>query len=255
MRRKTAPSSVPVDSFSSAAKFRTFLFDPVLAFSSTMEINRNHHDWNVSPAQAKSIQQALASEVQETPLEPDVDTVAGIDVSVRDDEAHAAVAVLDTSTHTVVETARHHCDVPFPYVPGLLSFRETPPVLPALEQLSVTPDVLMTDSHGRAHPRRFGFACHLGVLLDWPTIGVAKSILIGTPAGPLNPEKGSQRPLVEDGETIGTVLRTRTDVNPVYVSVGHRTTLADAVAITLDCSPRYKIPEPTRHAHKLSRAD
>ena len=126
-------------------------------------------------------------------------------------------------------------------------------MLPALAQLSGTPDVLMTDSHGRAHPRRFGFASHLGVLLDHPALGVAKSILVGTPDGDLAPEKGSRVPLVDDGETVGAVLRTRTDVNPVYVSVGHRLTLEDAVALALDCSPRYKIPEPTRRAHKLSR--
>jgi deoxyribonuclease V len=117
----------------------------------------------------------------------------------------------------------------------------------------VTPDVLMTDSHGRAHPRRFGFACHLGVLLDHPTLGVAKSILTGEPGRALSSEKGSRTPLIDEGETIGGVLRTRTDVNPVYVSVGHRLTLDDAVALTLDCSPRYKIPEPTRQAHRLSR--
>jgi deoxyribonuclease V len=180
--------------------------------------------------------------------------VAGVDVSIRDDTAQAAVVVLSLPDLTVVDEAIHRCEVPFPYVPGLLSFRETPPVLPALEHLSVTPDVLMTDSHGRAHPRRFGFACHLGVLLDRPTLGVAKSILVGEPGGALDDEKGSRVPLVDDGETVGAVLRTRTDVNPVYVSVGHRLTLDDAVRLTLECSPRYKIPEPTRQAHKRSRA-
>ena len=215
-----------------------------------------HHDhaWDVSPDEATQIQKRLAPEVTETPLPDDVETVAGIDVSIRDDTAQAAVVVLRLPDLEVVDEAIHRCEVPFPYVPGLLSFRETPPVLPALEQLSVTPDVLMTDSHGRAHPRRFGFACHLGVLLDHPTLGVAKSILIGEPQGALEPEKGHRVPLVDDSETIGAVLRTRTDVNPVYVSVGHRLTLDDAVALALDSSPRYKIPEPTRQAHKLSRA-
>jgi len=211
------------------------------------------HPWDVSPTEAKQIQRRLVSEVKETSLNAEVDTVAGIDVSVRDDTAQAAVAVLETAGLTVVDRARYRCEVPFPYVPGLLSFRETPPVLPALEQLSVSPDVLMTDSHGRAHPRRFGFACHLGVLLDQPVVGVAKSILVGTPQGDLSPEKGDRVPLADNGETIGAVLRTRTDVNPVYVSVGHRMTLDDAVALTLDCSPRYQIPEPTRQPHKLSR--
>ncbi|MFO8098270.1 MAG: deoxyribonuclease V [Salinibacter sp.] len=213
------------------------------------------HSWKVSPDEAKKIQRRLVSEVQALPLESAPDTVAGIDVSIRDDRAHAAVVVLSLPDLEVVDRSVHRCAVPFPYVPGLLSFRETPPVLPALEQLTVTPDVLMTDSHGRAHPRRFGFACHLGVLLDHPTLGVAKSILVGTPQGELGPEKGSRVPLVDDGESIGTVLRTRDDTNPVYVSVGHRLTLDAAVALTLACSPRYKIPVPTRQAHKLSRSD
>jgi len=211
------------------------------------------HPWDVTPDEAKAIQERLVPAVEPAPLPDDAETVAGIDVSIRDDTAQAAVAVLRLPDLTVVDRAVHRCAVPFPYVPGLLSFRETPPVLPALEQLSVTPDVLMTDSHGRAHPRRFGFACHLGVLLDHPALGVAKSILVGTPDGDLAPEKGSRVPLVDEGETVGTVLRTRTDVKPVYVSVGHRTTLDDAVALALDCSPRYKIPEPTRQAHRLSR--
>lgn len=214
---------------------------------------QHNHSWNVDPAEAKRIQRQLASEVQQGPLSEDVDTVAGIDVSIRDDTAQAAISVLGLPDLEVVDQAIHRCEVPFPYVPGLLSFRETPPVLPALEQLSGIPDVMMTDSQGLAHPRRFGFACHLGVLLDHPTLGVAKSILVGEPEGRLETEKGSRVPLVDDGETVGAVLRTRTDVNPVYVSVGHRLTLDDATALALACSPRYKIPEPTRQAHKLSR--
>jgi len=219
-----------------------------------MQIVLQHeHAWDVSPNEAKRIQERLVSKVDTTPQPDDIETVAGVDVSIRDDTAQAAVAVLRLSDLELIDRAIHRCDVPFPYVPGLLSFRETPPVLPALEQLSITPDIIMTDSHGRAHPRRFGFACHLGVLLDHPTLGVAKSILVGDPKGPLDSEKGHHVPLVDDGETVGAVLRTRTDVNPVYVSVGHRITLDDAVPLTLDCSPRYKIPEPTRQAHKLSR--
>lgn len=216
---------------------------------------QHEHSWEVSTDEAKRIQHRLASEVEAVRLPDNIETVAGIDVSIRDDTAQAAIAVLELPGLRVVDRAIHRCEVPFPYVPGLLSFRETPPVLPALEQLSVTPDVFMTDSHGLAHPRRFGFACHLGVLLDHPTLGVAKSILTGDPEGMLDAEKGARVPLNQEGETIGCVLRTRTDVNPVYVSVGHRITLTDAVALTLDCSPQYKIPEPTRHAHKLSRTD
>jgi len=222
-----------------------------------MDVTLTHsHDWDVSATEATAIQERLAPEVRREPLDVDaVETVAGIDVSIRNDTAQAAVRVLSLPDLDPVDAAIHRCTVPFPYVPGLLSFRETPPVLPALDRLTVYPDVLMTDSHGYAHPRRFGFACHLGVLLDRPTLGVAKSILTGDPEGDLDVEKGSHVPLVDDGETIGAVLRTRTNVNPVYVSVGHRLTLPDAVALTLRCSPTYKIPEPTRHAHRLSRRD
>lgn len=215
---------------------------------------QHEHPWTVSPDEAKRIQRRLASKVIETPLPEPVDTVAGVDVSIRDDTAQAAVAVLELPSLTVIERVTHRCEVPFPYVPGLLSFREMPALLPALEQLDTTPDVFMTDSQGYAHPRRFGLACHLGVLLDHPTVGVAKSRLTGTPQGSLASEKGHRIPLVDDGETIGLVLRTRTDVNPVYVSIGHRCTLDGAADLTLDCSPRYKIPEPTRQAHKLSRS-
>lgn len=220
----------------------------------TMDLSLQfEHPWDVSPDEAKRIQRRLASEVTETPLPDTVETIAGVDVSVRDDTAQAAIAVLRRFGLTVIDRAVHRCEVPFPYVPGLLSFREMPAVLPALEQLGATPDVFVSDSHGYAHPRRFGLACHLGVLLDAPTIGVAKSILVGEPQGELGTEKSSRTPLVDDGETVGTVLRTRTDVNPVYVSVGHRCTLDDAAALMLDCSPRYKVPEPTRQAHRLSR--
>jgi Deoxyinosine 3''endonuclease (endonuclease V) len=221
-----------------------------------MHVELQHsHDWDVSPDEAKRIQRRLASEVRETPLPDTVETIAGVDVSVRNDIAQAAVAVLRLPNLDVVDEAIHRCEVPFPYVPGLLSFREMPAVLPALEQLGTTPDVFVSDSHGRAHPRRFGLACHLGVLLDAPTIGVAKSILVGKPRGELSAEKGSRVPLVDDGETVGAVLRTRTDVNPVYVSVGHRCTLDDAANLMLDCSPTYKIPEPTRQAHRLSQEE
>lgn len=220
-----------------------------------MEFDLHHtHPWNVAPKEAIRIQKQLAGEVRAAPLAASPKTVAGIDVSIRDDVAQAAIAVLQLPDLEVIDTAIHRCEVPFPYVPGLLSFREMPAILPALERLSTRPDVLMTDSQGLAHPRRFGLACHLGVLLDWPTLGVAKSRLTGEPAGTLGVEKGSRVPLIDDGEPVGVLLRTRTEVNPVYVSIGHRMTVDDAVAITLACSPRYKIPEPTRQAHKQSRS-
>ncbi len=210
------------------------------------------HRWDVSSQEAVALQRRLAGQVREAPLARPVGTVAGIDVSIRGDVAQAAVVVLALPGLEVVDQAMHRAEVPFPYVPGLLSFREVPVVLPALERLRVRPDVLMTDSQGRAHPRRFGLACHLGVLLDWPTLGVAKSLLTGTFEN-LGSARGSRAPLVHRGEVVGVALRTRAGVQPVYVSVGHRITLAEAVDLTLCCAPRYRIPEPTRRAHTLSR--
>ena len=220
------------------------------------------HSWNVSPREAVAIQRELAGKVRQTPLPRPVETIAGIDVSIRGDPgagpgqalAQAAIVVLRFPSLEVVDRAVWRSEVPFPYVPGLLSFREMPVILPALERLSGRPDVLVTDSQGFAHPRRFGLACHLGVLLDRPAFGIAKSLFVGTFEAPA-PEKGSRAALVDKktGEVLGTVLRTRTNVKPVYVSVGHRITLEEAVALALACAPRYKIPEPTRQAHLLSR--
>ena len=153
---------------------------------------------------------------------------------------------LELRGHAVVEG-----EIRFPYVPGLLSFRECPLAMASLRKLPERPDLLLCDGQGLAHPRRFGIACHLGVLLDIPAIGAAKSRLTGTHDEP-DAERGSQTPLFDGEEVIGSVLRTRTNVRPIYVSTGHRIGLATAAAITLQCSPRFRIPEPTRQAHKLA---
>ncbi|HEX8298080.1 MAG TPA: endonuclease V [Rubricoccaceae bacterium] len=208
------------------------------------------HPFDVSPTEAVSVQRRLEPLVQETPLDA-VQTVGGLDVSVRGDRVRAAVVVLDAHTLAVVDEAVWEGPVAFPYVPGLLSFREIPALIPALERLQALPDVLVLDAHGRAHPRRFGLACHLGVLLDRPAIGIAKSLFVGTFAD-LGEDKGSTAPLVHRGETVGMAVRTRARVLPVFASVGHRCTLADAVALTLATTGRFKIPEPTRLAHALS---
>ena len=217
------------------------------------------HEWNVSTGEAKAIQKRLSPEVAVQPLsetyDRPVETVAGVDVSVKGDVAKAAVSVLHLDDLGVIEEVTHRCETPFPYVPGLLSFREMPAVLPALEKLGALPDVLITDSQGYAHPRRFGLACHLGVVLDHPAFGVAKSLLTGSPSANLPAEKGSRVPLVDDGETVGAAVRTRSGVNPVYVSVGHRIMLDEAVDLTLRCCPTYKLPETTRAAHRLSQID
>jgi deoxyribonuclease V len=214
---------------------------------------KHRHRWDVSPAEAVAIQRELESFVREEPLPEPVKTVAGIDVSIRGNEAQAAVVVLQLPELSIIDRALWRGPVTFPYVPGLLSFREVPAILPALAQLTVRPDVLITDSQGRAHPRRFGLACHLGVLLDHSAAGVAKSLLVGRYQD-LGLEKGALAPLLHRGEIVGAALRTRDSVQPVYVSAGHRITLDDAVRLALACTTRYKIPEPTRLAHVYSKS-
>lgn len=211
------------------------------------------HPWDVTPTEAVALQRELAPLVREAPVDWDaVRTVAGLDVSVRGDRVRAAVVVYDVREREVVDQAVWEGPVAFPYVPGLLSFREVPAILPALERLRALPDVYMLDAQGRAHPRRFGLACHLGVLLDAPALGVAKSILVGTVEGELGPAKGSSAPLVHRGEAVAVALRTRARVHPVYVSVGHRITLPQAGRLALGLAERYKLPEPTHLAHRLS---
>ncbi|MFB6262632.1 MAG: deoxyribonuclease V [Bradymonadaceae bacterium] len=209
------------------------------------------HDWNVETERAREIQQGLRGRVAREPLEGEVRTVAGADISFErgSDELFAAVVVLDARTLETTEVASVHAEATFPYVPGLLSFREAPAVLEALDRLSESPDLLICDGHGYAHPRRFGLACHLGVWLDLPTIGSAKSVLVGKHDEP-RPQKGAYRPLEHEGERVGRALRTRDEVNPIYVSVGHRVTLDAATAQILRVSPTYKIPEPIRAAHR-----
>ncbi|RMF55460.1 MAG: endonuclease V [Bacteroidetes bacterium] len=210
------------------------------------------HPWEVSPAEAVAIQRGLAGRVRIEPLVRPPETLAGIDVSVRGREVQAAIVVLTYPALEVCDEAVWRGLVAFPYVAGLLSFREIPAILPALEGLRVWPDVFVTDSQGIAHPRRMGLAAHLGVLLDHPTFGVAKTRLCGTHDEP-GPEKGAVAWLRDGEEVIGAVVRTRTGVRPVYVSIGHRITLPEAVALTLASAPRFRLPEPTRRAHHLSR--
>jgi deoxyribonuclease V len=210
------------------------------------------HAWNVTPQAAVEIQRTLAPLVREEPLPHPPQTIGGVDMSVRGDEAQAAVVVLRLPDFAVMEEATWRGPVDFPYVPGLLSFREAPAVLRALEQLQTLPDLIMADAQGIAHPRRLGLAAHLGVLLDWPVIGVAKTRLLGRFDEPA-PERGSTRWLYDRQTVIGAVVRTRTATQPLYVSMGHRITLAEAVEWTLACALRYRLPEPTRLAHLLSR--
>jgi deoxyribonuclease V len=209
------------------------------------------HSWDITPSDAVRLQRELAARVSFAPL-GSVRTVAGVDVSVRDGRVRASIVVMEVDRMAVVEHVSWEGPVVFPYVPGLLSFREMPAIIPAMSTLTTRPDVFMLDAHGTAHPRRFGLACHLGVVFDVPAIGVAKTRLTGKYREPGH-EKGDASDLVDGDEVIGRVLRTRGRIKPVFVSTGHRATLEDAAALTLTCCTRYKLPEPTRLAHRLSK--
>lgn len=211
--------------------------------------------WPTTVAAARAVQESLRGEIIPRGRPGKIRTVAGIDVGFENNGrvTRAAVAVLDFPDLTLREQASASQPTRFPYVPGYLSFREVPAVLAAMKKLRVRPDLLLCDGQGLAHPRRFGLACHLGLLLDIPSIGVAKSRLIGT-HGEVPEEKGGWAALEDNGEIIGAVLRTRAGVKPVYVSVGHRIGLATAIDYVLRCTTRYRLPETTRHAHRLASA-
>lgn len=180
-----------------------------------------------------------------------IQMVCGVDASYAKDSMFAAAAVFDYQSLALVDQAVSEQPLSFPYIPGLLSFREAPAILAALEQLSRLPDLLLVDGHGLAHPRRFGLACHLGVLLDLPAIGVGKSILVGV-VGELGDAVGSTADIVDGDEMLGVALRTRWNVRPVYLSVGHRVDLLSAIRLVLDCTRGYRLPEPCRAAHRLA---
>jgi deoxyribonuclease V len=209
------------------------------------------HPWDVSPKEAVRLQRALAPLVRVERLAHPPRLVAGIDVGVKGTRALAAAVLVQLPELCEVERALAIRDVAFPYVPGLLSFREAPSVLEALSRLHQTPDLLVFDGQGVAHPRRLGIASHVGVLLDRPAVGCAKSRLVGTHDDPPH-ERGGHVPLMAGDEQIGAVVRTRTGVRPLFVSVGHRVSLEDAVRIVLDCGSGYRLPEPTRLAHRVA---
>lgn len=203
--------------------------------------------------EAIALQREIARRVVCEDAHGPVRRVAGVDVGLPGGgtRGRAAIAVLDFPSLALIETAVAESEVNFPYVPGLLSFRELPVVLQALERLSAPPDLLLVDGHGRAHPRRCGIACHLGVLTDLPSIGVAKSRLVGRHE-PVPQRRGAWVPLRDGEEIIGAVLRTRVGVHPVYVSIGHRVSLERAVDWVMACTTRYRLPETTRAAHALA---
>lgn len=207
------------------------------------------HDWDVSPEQAREIQRQLAAKVSRVSHLASPKLIAGTDLSgERQGEARGAVVVLRYPELSTAEVRVARGKLAFPYVPGLLSFREAPLVAAAWEHLVLSPDLLLVDGQGLAHPRRLGLASHLGLLLDIPTIGCAKSILTGH-HGPLDEEAGSRADLTDGGEVIGAVLRTRKAQRPVVVSIGHKIDLDTAVEWVLRCCWRHRLPEPTRLAH------
>lgn len=212
------------------------------------------HPWRVSPAEAIRIQADLAPAVISEGDPTGVRYVAGADIALPRGRSRARGAVVLLSYPDLALLERHdvEAEVTFPYVPGLLAFREVPVLARAFEKLSRTPDLLLVDGHGFSHPRRFGLACHLGLLLDVPTIGVAKSRLTGAHDDPPL-EAGGRIPLLDGDDIIGLVLRTRRAVSPVFVSVGHRIGLAEAADWVLRLCRGYRLPEPTRLADKLSK--
>lgn len=209
------------------------------------------HSWDVSPQEAMAIQCTLRSQLRLHGTGPFA-TVAGIDVAYdkRSKLMFAGVVVMSDDGRELLDCATATANADFPYIPGLLSFREIPAVIEAWQQLKTMPDCLICDGHGFAHPRRFGLACHLGLLLDRPSIGCAKSLLVGTHQEP-RVRRGSIAPLMDQDEQIGVVLRTKDGVAPVFVSQGDRISLDAAVQTVLATCRGYRLPEPQRRAHLL----
>jgi deoxyribonuclease V len=212
---------------------------------------KNLHNWNVTVKEAVELQKSLSGQVRQRRFNKKLKTIGGIDCAFSADgkKVIACIVVLSAENFEKIETAYAIQYVSFPYIPGLLSFREVPVCLSAAKQLKKAPDCIIADGQGIAHPRRLGLACHLGLFLDIPTIGCAKSRLIGDFKMPAA-AKGSTSLLTEDGEIIGSVVRSRSNVKPVFVSAGHKCRLSDAVRIVLDCCRKYRLPEPSRIAHQ-----
>ncbi len=216
-----------------------------------MKINKIHN-WDLSYSQVISLQKELAGRVEHKKIRHKPETIAGLDCAFSKDGKRiiAAIVVLRFGDFTLIETQKAIQEVNFPYIPGLLSFREAPVCIAAAEKLKTTPGIFMIDGQGFAHPRRLGIASHLALFFDKPTIGCAKSRLIGEFSEPAS-KKGNFSPLTDKGEIIGAAVRTRTNVKPVFVSVGNKCLLEDAIEITLACATKYRISEPTRLAHQL----
>jgi deoxyribonuclease V len=212
------------------------------------------HDWNLTPTQAIALQKEMAKRIIREDRFGEVQTIAGVDMAINEQNemARAAVVLLSFPELEILERHVYEEPIRMEYVPGLLSFREIPCILGAFAQLKQQPDLVMVDGQGIAHPRRLGIAAHLGLWIDLPTIGCAKSILVGKHEE-LSEEAGSWVPLKHYGEIIGAVVRTRSRVNPMIISLGHRISLESSIRYVLACGKGYRLPEPTRQADKLSK--
>lgn len=213
------------------------------------------HEWAVTPREAVELQKSLRKRVRIVPLERPLETIAGADISFNkfSPVMYAGIVVLRLPGLEVLEEVGIVSETRFPYVPGLLSFRESPMVLEAWAKLKIEPDAVMFDGQGLAHPRRVGIASHVGLLINRPTLGCAKSVLVGKFAEP-GLERGAWTEMIDKGEVVGAALRTKTNVQPIYVSPGHLIDLAGAIQLTLDSDGGYRQPEPTRRAHNLVNA-
>lgn len=211
------------------------------------------HEWDVSPQTAILLQTELASQLSQTDVLAlhDIHTVAGVDVSVKDNVSTAAVVVLTYPNLQVIERVTARRPTTFPYIPGLLTFREGAVLVDAFTQLQHEPDIFLFDGMGRIHPRRIGIASHMGLWLQKPTIGIGKTHFIGEYALP-SPERGNAESITHKGEIIGSVLRTKTNVKPIYVSVGHLFSLQQSLELVLNCTPKHRLPEPIRQAHQTA---
>ncbi|MGG4552267.1 deoxyribonuclease V [Paenibacillus humicus] len=213
---------------------------------------RVKHSWKLTEEEAVQLQQELARQVIAEDHLADVQYVAGVDVaySKRSDKLIAAVVILEAESLRVAESIVVEDHVQFPYIPGLFSFRELPPVIKAFQQLNTPPQLIVCDGQGLAHPRRFGLASHLGVLFDLPTIGCGKTRLLGDFEEP-GLDRGAMSSLIDQGEVIGSVLRTQDGIKPIFVSVGHKISLVTACDWILKLAPHYRLPETTRQADQL----
>ena len=215
-----------------------------------------NHPWNLSEDEALNLQKELSTKVIKTDHVTKVRYIAGVDVGYKkkSDKITAAIVILNSLDLDVIESVAITTKTSFPYISGLFSFRELPALLKAFEKVTIEPDLIVCDGQGYAHPRRFGLACHLGLLMDKPTIGCAKNLMLGK-YDTLGEKRGDFSDLIDQEEIVGRAVRTQTDVNPVFVSVGHKISLDTAVNWILKLSPKYRLPETTRLADQLSKQE